>query len=375
MTDINQFAQQALQALEARGRLRHLRESARAGVHLRQAGQEYISFACNDYLGLSQHPRVIEAARAATRDHGAGAGAARLVSGNHALHAPLESAIARHKATEAALLFGSGYLTNIGVIPALVRAGDLLLVDKLSHACILDGAQLSGATVKRFRHNDLAHVQALLNAHRGAHRHALIVTDHIFSMDGDRAPLAELSALARAHNSWLMADDAHGIGFFADHAAQGVDVWMGTLSKALGSYGGYIAAGRAVVDYITSRARSFIFTTGLPPAACAAALAAFEIMEHEPHRAARAHAHACHVAQACGLPQPAAAVLPIVVGSEQAAMAASAALMKHGILAVAIRPPTVPPGTARLRLAFSCAHADSDVARLIAALKTEKIIP
>lgn len=369
MNSLDQFAYANLAALDAKAQRRCLTPTAREGVHVVREGVRYTSFACNDYLGLSQHPQVVAAAKAALELHGAGAGASRLITGDHACYAPLEAALAAHKGTQAAMVFGSGYLTNLGVIPALVGKGDLVLIDKLAHACIYDGAQLSGATLKRFRHNDVVHAAEILAQERSRHTRALIVTDHIFSMDGDRAPLAELSAIARQHDAWLMADDAHGIGFFDDYAAQGVDLWMGTLSKALGSYGGYLAASRAVVDYLTTGARSFIFTTGLPPSVCASALAALEIANREPARAARARGHAQRVAEALGLPKPEAAILPILLGSETAALAASEALKVQGMLSVAVRPPTVPPGTSRLRLAFSAEHTDAQIDALIAALK------
>lgn len=371
MNGLNQFALTQLAALEARQQRRVLRETRRAGVEVVQEGKFYVSFACNDYLGLSHHPQVLAAARAALEE-GAGAGASRLVTGNHAYYAPLEAALAAHKGTEAALVFGSGYMANIGLIPALVGKGDLVLVDKLAHACILDGAQLSGATMKRFKHNDLQHLESLL-AERAAYKNVLICTDHVFSMDGDCAPLAAMGKLAKAHGAWLMADDAHGIGFFDDYPAMGVDVWMGTLSKALGSYGGYVAASRAVIDYLTTSARSLVFTTGLPPSACAAAQAALAVMVSEPQRAEKARFYALQVAQALGLPAPETAILPVLLGSEEAALAASDRLKQQGLLAVAIRPPTVPPGTARLRLALSADHTPGHIEQLIAALKQEKL--
>ncbi len=369
MTSLDQFASTQLAALTATHQRRTLHVMRKEGVRVVLEGREYLSFADNDYLGLSQHRRVVAAA---TSVQAAGAGAARLVSGNHPAYAALEQALAAQKGTEAALVFGSGYMANIGLIPALVGKGDLVLVDKLAHACIIDGAKLSGAAFKRFKHNDLAHLETLL-ADRASYRHVLICTDHIFSMDGDRAPLAAMHALAQRHSAWLMADDAHGIGFFDDHPP--VDVWMGTLSKALGSYGGYVAGSRALVDYLASAARSFMFTTGLPPACCEAAQVALQVMQAEPDRARRAHGYALQVAQALGLPAPEAAILPVMMGSEQAALEASEALKEKGIFVVAIRPPTVPPGTARLRLAFSAAHSPAQVQQLIDALKPLTIRP
>jgi len=369
MPSLEQYASAQLEAIEARQQRRVLVESQRDGVQIQREGIDYISFACNDYLGLAQHPEVVEAARCALGDAGGGAGASRLVSGNHAYYAPLEQALAAHKGHAAGLVFGSGYLANLGIIPALVGKGDLVLLDKLAHACMLDGAMLSGARVRRFRHNDALHLQALLEEDRGQYRHVLIVTEHIFSMDGDRAPLQKMSAIAHEFDAWLMADDAHGLGFFDDHTQLGVDLWMGTLSKALGGYGGYVTGSQAVIDYLTSAARSLIFTTGLPPASCAGALAALRVIQREPELAKRAHAHAITVARALNLPAPAAAILPVLMGSEEAALAASHALRAQGLYVQAIRPPTVPPGTSRLRLAFSAAHTDAQVELLIGTLQ------
>lgn len=353
MATLPEFCATRLQVLEAR----HARRVLRA------PSQGLISFASNDYLGLSDHPEVLAAQAAVVST---GAGASRLVTGNHAHYAPLEAQLATMKGTKAALVFGSGYLANLGSIAALMGPRDLILADKLAHACILDGAQLSGATLKRFRHNDVAHAQALLDAHRGAYERTLIVTEHIFSMDGDKAPLAALKKLAILYDCWLMVDDAHGV---FEHPPIEADLWMGTLSKAVGAYGGYVAAKREVVDYLATSARSFIFSTGLPPATCAAALAALNIIAREPARRVRPLVLAQRVTKALGLPDAQSAIVPVLLGSSEAALEASAVLQEKGLLAVAIRPPTVPPNTARLRLTFTAAHTDAEVDVLIAALK------
>ncbi len=326
-----------------------------------------ISFACNDYLGLRAHPAVVAAGQEALATQGAGAGASRLVTGNHPFYAPLEATLARLKGAEAALVFGSGYLANLGIIPALMGKGDVIFADKLVHACILDAAQLSGARLIRFAHNDTAHLAAQLKAHRTQFAQALIVTDHVFSMDGDVAPLADIAALAAAYDAWTMADDAHGLGIVP--AAAPMDIWMGTLSKAVGSYGGYVVGSQALVDFLVTRARSLVFSTGLPPSVCASAHAALGVMEAEPWRGARALAFAQHVTEALGLPRAQSAIVPILLGTPERALAAAAQLQEAGLLAVAIRPPTVPPGTARLRLAFSADHTDAQVEALIAALR------
>ena len=268
--------------MERAGRRRSLVPSHREdGVHVTRAGKRLISFSCNDYLGLSQRTEVKQVAAEAALNYGGGAGASRLVTGNHPLYAPLEEKLARWKGAEAALVMGSGYLANIGIIPALVGRGDLILADRLVHACLIDGARLSGAKLLRFRHNDLQDLDRLLAQHRAEHANCLIVTDEVFSMDGDVAPLKGLSLLAKAHDAWLMADGAHSMG----KPAVPVDVYVGTLSKALGSYGGFVVATREVVDLLTTATRSFLFSTGLPPAVLAAADAALSILLADPESA------------------------------------------------------------------------------------------
>ena len=272
---LDRFAAAKLATLEAKALRRTLVETARRKrLWVVRDGRRLLSFSCNDYLGLSQHPAVKAAAQAAIDTYGVGAGASRLVTGNHPLYAALESKLAALKQTEAACVFGSGYLANTGIIPALIGRNDAVFVDELAHSCILSGAELSGGTVHRFRHNDVAHLEELLAIHRGRHKHVLIATDGVFSMDGDLAPLPELGELARRHDAWLMSDDAHGIGVmgggrgstFAFAPKAEVPLQMGTLSKAVGGYGGYLCASQAVIDFIKTRARTLVFSTGLPPA-------------------------------------------------------------------------------------------------------------
>ena len=369
MPSLNEHCKTALKALDDQ----HLRRTLRVshsfdGVEVEQDGKKFINFASNDYLGLRNHPSVIAAAHDALTHYGAGAGASRLITGNHSLYAALEEKLAAMKHAQAALVFGSGYLTNMGVIPALLGKGDVIFADKLVHACIIDAAQLSGARLMRFAHNDMDHLARLLKEHRDDSANGLIVTDHVFSMDGDVAPLAEIAALAEQYDAWTMADDAHGLGIVPADISR-IDVWMGTLSKAAGSYGGYVLGKQSVIDYLTATARSLVFTTGLPPAVCASSLAALEVMEAEPQRGKRALELANRVATALGLPPTHSAIVPVMLETPERALAAAEKLKAHGILAVAIRPPTVPVGTARLRLAFSCDHTDEQVNHLIAALK------
>jgi 8-amino-7-oxononanoate synthase len=331
-----------------------------------------VSFSCNDYLGLSRHPKVKEAAIAAIRAYGTGAGASRLVTGNHPLFAELEARLAKLKGTETALVFGSGYLANLGIIPTLAGDGDLMLVDEHAHACIFAGARLSPADCHVFRHNDVDHARAILAAERDSFRHALLVTDGVFSMDGDLAPVAALAELCAATDTWLMIDDAHGLGVltqgrgstFIDGRKADVPLQMGTLSKAIGSYGGYLCASQPVVDLMQSRARTLIYSTGLPPANAAAAIAALDIIAADPALTQKPLAKARDFAHRLALPEAQSPIVPLVLGTSEAALAASKMLEDEGFLVIAIRAPTVPAGTARLRFAFCAEHDDEDVARL-----------
>ena len=374
MQSLDDFARGKLAGLEARDLRRWLKPTARLdALYLERDGRQLMTFSCNDYLNLSQHPRVRDAAKAAIDAHGAGAGASRLVTGDHPLLCELERRLATFKGAEAACVFGSGYLANTGIVPTLAGRDDLVLMDELVHSCIRAGAKLSGARALTFRHNDMGHARELLAAHRGAHRHCLIATDGVFSMDGDLAPLDELTALAREFDGWLLVDDAHGLGVVNDGhgSTRGFDVplQMGTLSKSIGGYGGYVCASAPVIDLIKTRAASFIYTTGLPPACAGAAIAALDIIESEPELVARPLAKARLFTRLMGLPEATSAIVPIVVGAPGRAMELSRALEAEGFLVGAIRPPTVPEGTARLRVTFTAAHPDAEIERLAAALR------
>jgi 8-amino-7-oxononanoate synthase len=381
MRSLDEFAGEKLSRLERAQLRRSPAVTARTGLWVERDGRRLLSFSCNDYLNLSQHPDVIAAAVDATKRYGVGAGASRLVTGNHPLYAALEARLAGLKGTEAACVFGSGYLANTGVIPALVGQDDLIVIDELSHACIHAGAKLSGAEIHRYRHGDVAAAEAILAVHRSKKKHALIATDGVFSMDGDLAPLAALAKLAERFDAWLLSDDAHGLGVvgggrgstFANGAAHGpaaVPLQIGTLSKAVGAYGGYLCASRAVVELICTRARTFIYSTGLPPAVVAAAIAALDLIERDPAYAAEPLRKAKLFTRALNLPEAESAIVPVIVGESDAALAASDILRDNGFLVVAIRPPTVPPGTARLRFAFTARHEDSDIARLAELVRT-----
>ena len=376
---LDDFAHGKLAGLEARKLRRRLVETERRGpVEVIRGGRRLISFSCNDYLNLSQHPEIKRAAIAAIETHGAGSGASRLVTGNHPLFARLEAKLAKLKGAEAACVFGSGYLANTGIIPALMGAEDLVLLDALSHACIFAGAKLTSGAIHEFRHNDLGHLRSLLEQHRGAHRRALVVTDGVFSMDGDLAPVAELAELSREFDAWLMTDDAHGIGVLgggqgssrAAGGARAVPLQMGTLSKAIGSYGGYLCASRPVIDLIRTRCRTLFYSTGLPPSAVAAAIAALDLIAREPDLAARPLRKARAFTKALGLAEAQSPIVPIVLGDAERTLAASRLLEEAGYLVIPIRPPSVPEGTARLRATFTAAHADRDIARLAEIIAT-----
>jgi 8-amino-7-oxononanoate synthase len=373
MRSLDEFAAAKLAELERAHLRRSLAQTTRLdGIWALRNGRRLLSFSCNDYLNLSQHPAIKAAAIAALQQYGIGSGASRLVTGNHPLFAGLESRLARLKRTEAACVFGSGYLANIGIIPALIGAGDLVLMDELAHACLWAGARLARATVIPFRHRDLAHLEALLGQHRARHQRALIATDGVFSMDGDLAPVPELAAVAERFDAWLMTDDAHGIGVvgggrgstFVGGARADVPLQMGTLSKAIGAYGGYLCASASVIALIHNRARSFVYSTGLPPAIAAAAAAALDLIEAEPAYAALPLAKARAFTRRVGLPEAASPIVPLIVGDAEAALQASRLLEAEGFLVIAIRPPTVPAGTARLRFAFTAHHPDDEITRL-----------
>jgi 8-amino-7-oxononanoate synthase len=371
------FAQSKIDELSAVSLMRWLKPTARfEGVAVERGGRRLVSFSCNDYLGLSHHPQVKAAAVRAIETYGTGSGASRLITGDNPLIGQLEERLAALKGTESACVFGSGFLANTGIIPTFIGAEDLILVDELAHACIWAGAKLAGAATVAFRHNDPADLAAKLAAHRGAARRALVATDGVFSMDGDVAPLDAISRAAQAQEAWLLVDDAHGLGVLAGGAGAAglfpqarIDLQMGTLSKALGGYGAYVAATKPVIDFIKTRTRTLVYSTGLPPANAAAAIAALEVIAREPERVARPLKLARRLTSALNLPTAESAVVPIILGEAEAALAAARDLEDKGLLVVPIRPPTVPKGTSRLRLAFSAAHAEAEVDQLIEAVR------
>jgi 8-amino-7-oxononanoate synthase len=373
-------------ALAALGRddlhrqLRHHHSPAGAWIELETPhGRRPVLHLCsNSYLGLGDHPEVVAAATAALERFGTTAGASRLVTGGQAPHRELEEALAAWKGADDAVLLSSGYLANLGVLTALAGPGDTIVSDELNHASIVDACRLSRAEVRVYRHGDAEHAGALL---RDAPGRRLLVTDGVFSMDGDLAPLPALCDAAERHGAAVVVDDAHGSGVLgpdgqgtvAELGCEGrVDAVVATLSKSLASVGGYVAGSTALVDWLRNRARPFVFDTALPPASVAAAHAALQVARAEPHRRARARALARRLADGIrragyDVAQPAACIVPVVVGGNDAALAAMASLLAEDVLAVAIRPPSVPPGTARLRATTMATHSDADVTHAVAA--------
>ena len=353
-------------AVDLAGRRREVRDLDRGtpATTVTADGRDVVSFASNDYLGLTQHPAVIAAAREAAAELGTGSGSARLIVGSRPVHTRLEASLADWKSTEAALLFTTGFAANLGVLATLGRDPDtLILSDELNHASIIDGTRLSRGRVAVYPHGDVARVAGLLEGHDGR---ALVVSDSVFSMDGDVAPLDDLADVCAAHAALLVLDEAHAVLGPATPRRDGLTVLVvGTLSKTLGSLGGFVAGPQAYVDLLTSTARSFIFTTATPPADAAAALTALEIMRSPEGDAllARLRRHVDRIRP--GHPSP---IIPILLGDEDRALAAAADLLDRGLLVPAIRPPTVAPGTCRLRVALSAAHTDEQVDALAVAL-------
>uniref|UniRef100_A0A7V4G9N9 8-amino-7-ketopelargonate synthase n=1 Tax=Desulfobacca acetoxidans TaxID=60893 RepID=A0A7V4G9N9_9BACT len=338
------------------------------------SGRVLLNLSSNDYLGLAQDPRLVAAAQEAAARWGVGAGASRLVSGHLALHEDLEARLAAFKGTEAAVVFSTGYMANLGTISALVGPGDTVFGDKLNHASIYDGIRLAGATLARFPHRDLNRLESLLKKSSSARK--LIITDSVFSVDGDLAPLRDLVALKERYGAALMVDEAHATGVLGPGGAglaealgltSAIEVHMGTFSKALGSLGGYVAGDRRLIEYLHNRARSFIYSTALPPPVVGAVRRALEIVAAEPERRTGLKEQATHFRrrlEEAGFDTLGSEtqIIPVLVGENAPTLAFAARLREEGLMAVALRPPTVPPGRARVRFSLSAAHAPEDLA-------------
>ncbi|MGI9180343.1 MAG: 8-amino-7-oxononanoate synthase [Longimicrobiaceae bacterium] len=373
-----------LDALEASDLRRHLRVvEIRRGTELVMEGRAVVDFASNDYLGVASEPRVAQAIATAALAEASGAAAARLISGNHPLHEALERDLARFKGTEAVLLFSSGYMANCGALPALATGGDVLYSDALNHASLIDGCRLSRAQTRVFPHGDLDALEEMLHADRNRFRRRWIVVEGVYSMDGDLFPLDRAVELARRHGAWIYLDDAHGTGVLgssgrgaAEHwGVEGeVEVTMGTLGKALGTSGAFIAGSAPLRELLLNRARSFVFTTGSPPALAAGALTALRVVEAEPERRQRLQAnvqrmHAGMWAEGLEVPADLAGhIAPVRIGGAREVVQVGAGLAERGFWVGAVRPPTVPEGTSRLRITLSSAHTAEQIDALIDAL-------
>lgn len=360
-------------------RARRVLESPQ-GARVTVDGRDYVAFCSNDYLGLAAHPALIEAAREGAARFGVGAGASHLILGHASAHHALESRLAAFVGLPRALLFSAGYLANIGVVTALVGREDAVFADRLNHASLNDAALLARAQFKRYPHLDLAALARLLAASKA--RRKLVVTDAVFSMDGDIAPVPELIALCERYDAWLLLDDAHGFGVLGrqgrgvlEHfgAASPRVIYMATLGKAAGVFGAFVAAQAEVVEWLLQRARSYIFTTASPPLLAHALQKSLDLIESEPWRRERLSElisvlNQIFISKRWRLMPSATAIQPLVIGSNEETVAVSQALARDGLLVPAIRPPTVPQGTARLRISFSAAHEARDVERLALAL-------
>lgn len=375
---------------EIGGRLRQLEEQSLLrrrrvvegpqGPILTVDGKDYLAFASNDYLGLASHPALLAAARDGLERYGIGAGASPLISGHGSITERLETELAEFVGMPRALHFSTGYMANLGIIPALVAQGDVVFSDRLNHACIIDGARLSGAEFRVYPHNDVGRLGTLLA--RSTRPHPLIVTDGVFSMDGDIAPLAELLALAEKHDAWLLVDDAHGFGVLGPEGRGSLAhfglasprlLYMATLGKAAGVAGAFVAGNETVIEWLLQRARTYVFSTASPPLLSAALLAALKIIRTEDWR----RAHLRHLAERlrsrlAGVPwqllPSETAIQPLILGDNQLALDVMADLRSRRIWVPAIRPPTVPKGTARLRISLSAYHSEEHIDRLAAAL-------
>jgi len=372
-----------LEALRSAGLYRELRRvENQQGPILLIGGREVINFSSNNYLGIANHPALAQAAKQAIDRYGCGSGASRLISGNMTLHEELESRLAQFKGTEAALVFNSGFQANTGILATLAGEADVILSDQLNHASIIDGCRLSRAQTLVYAHDDLDQLEANLKNSRHARRR-LIVTESIFSMDGDEAPLTDIVELAERHDAIVMVDEAHATGVFGVTGAGVVSkhglgdrvfVQMGTLGKALGAFGAYVAGSRPLRELLINRCRSFIFTTALPPAIMAMAIAAIGLIEREPERRERLWENCRFLSDGLkrlgfGLNDCQSPIVPLIVGDAESCMELSQRLLEHGVFVQGIRPPTVPPGTSRLRITVMATHERRHIEKALEAFQ------
>ena len=380
------FIETELTKIKAAGLYRRLRRvDGDQGATLSIDGREVVNFSSNNYLGIANHPELAAAAKAAIDRYGCGSGASRLISGNMTPHEELENRLARFKGTEAALVFNSGFQANTGVISTLAGESDAIFSDALNHASIIDGSRLARAKIFVYAHNDLDQLETELS-HAASFRRKLIVTESIFSMDGDEAPLTAIVELAEKYGAMVMVDEAHATGIFGAGGAGVVQklglgnrvlVQMGTLGKALGGFGAYIAGSRGLCDLLINRCRSFIFTTSLPPAVMAMAMAALDLVRREPERRQALWNNCRSLKEGLRslgfeLGASESPILPLIIGDATECMRFSEKLLENGVFAQGIRPPTIPPGTSRLRITLMATHTREQIERALAAFKAVK---
>ncbi len=383
MRSIDASLNMELEAIRSEGLYRTIRTFFESqGPRLQLDGRDYLCFCSNNYLGLAAHPAVKEAACRAIEEYGWGSGASRLISGTMRLHEELEKKLADFKGAEAAIVFPTGYMANVGVISSLTGSGDLVVVDKLNHASIVDGCRLSGAQIRVYPHRDVSRLERILKG-AAKYKRRLVITDSIFSMDGDLALLDGIVKVAKRFDSWVMVDEAHATGVLGANGRggaellgveKGIDISMGTLSKALGGTGGFVTGSAALVDFLRNRARSFIYTTSPPPASCAAAIAAINMVRKGPNlrvslleKAEKLRRGLCSL----GIDTMGSQfhIVPVLVGDAGEALKLSRQLFEKGVLAPAIRPPTVRKGKSRLRLSPMATHRDEDIKYLLEAFR------
>ena len=367
-----------LNKIKESGLYRNLKavESAQ-DTHIEIEGKTYLSFCSNNYLGLANHPSVVKAVKDAVEVYGWGAGASRLVSGNMTLHETLEKVISKFKRKEATIVFPTGYMANLGTISTLVSSGDLVVCDKLNHASIIDGCRLSGADFRVYAHCNMEKLENILKKSSKYNR-ILIVTDSVFSMDGDLAPLPDLVKITAKYNAMLMVDEAHGTGVFGQNGrgvvehfnlCKEVDIIMGTLSKAIGSLGGYVSGDIELISYLRNKARSFMYTTALPPAVCAASIAGIKLIQEDPSMRVSLWHNVRFIKDKLRLLNintisSESQIIPILIGDTKKAVNISKLLYESGILIPAIRPPTVPANSSRLRMTVMSSHTKKDLEQL-----------
>jgi 8-amino-7-oxononanoate synthase len=388
---MDQFFEQEIERLKTSGLYRGLKRIAgHIDTTVSIDGKEVILLSSNNYLGLASHPKLKEAAASALKEYGTGACASRLISGNMEIHEELEKMIARFKGCQSAIVFPTGYMANIGVITSLAGKGDLILSDELNHASIIDGCKLSGAKVKVYPHKNIEKLKKILpqsnaSSSKGSYKRMLIVTDGVFSMDGDITPLSEILDVARKEDAMVIVDDAHATGVLGENGKGTAEyfgltdknlIHMGTFSKALGSMGGYIAGSKVIIEYLRNKAMPFIFSTALPPSVCASSIAAIEILEKEPSIRTRLWRNIARFRKGLinlgyNMMESQTQIIPILIGDTSLTMEFARAIFEKGVYAPGIRPPTVPEGKSRIRTGLMASHTDEQIDKVLAVFESE----